>query len=58
MRGLVAAAVLLPAACGAFVVPSAPNMRTRGRMYMKEIGVGVIGAGRIGVVHLEALASW
>lgn len=27
-------------------------------MAMKEIGVGVIGAGRIGVVHLEALAGW
>jgi len=27
-------------------------------MMMKEIGVGVIGAGRIGLVHLEALASW
>jgi predicted dehydrogenase len=24
---------------------------------MKEIGVGVIGAGRIGLVHLEALAG-
>lgn len=27
-------------------------------MAMKQIGVGVIGAGRIGIVHLEALAGW
>lgn len=27
-------------------------------MAMKQIGVGVIGAGRIGIVHLEALSSW
>lgn len=52
-------AVLLPLVGSAFVLPQAPNMRTRGRMFMtKQIGVGVIGAGRIGVVHLEALASW
>lgn len=27
-------------------------------MAMKQVGVGVIGAGRIGIVHLEALAGW
>lgn len=27
-------------------------------MAMKDVGVGIIGAGRIGIVHLEALASW
>lgn len=27
-------------------------------MAMKQVGVGVIGAGRIGIVHLEALSGW
>jgi phosphoglycerate dehydrogenase-like enzyme len=27
-------------------------------MAMKDVGVGIIGAGRIGIVHLEALAGW
>lgn len=37
--------------------PSGGRSR-QGDLVMKEVRVGVIGAGRIGLVHLEALAAW
>lgn len=37
---------------------SSPRSQRTRAMMMKQIGVGVIGAGRIGLVHLEALTSW
>lgn len=58
---------VLPCATVGFLAPSTHSFRlpeTKARisfsrlMAMKEIGVGVIGAGRIGIVHLEALAGW
>jgi len=41
------------------VVQQSPGSVSWSRlMAMKDVGVGIIGAGRIGIVHLEALASW
>lgn len=48
----------LPSASFNLHAASSKSQSTRlGAMTMKEIGVGVIGAGRIGIVHLEALAG-
>jgi len=70
MRLFLGLVLVLVASTEAFFVPvlNTPSrqvvQQSRGSvswsrlMAMKDVGVGIIGAGRIGIVHLEALASW
>ena len=68
---LPAAAFVVPAPRASSLAPSRPTsilstpQQTQHKQHAsrlmamsKQIGVGVIGAGRIGIVHLEALAGW
>ena len=67
MRLSLGLVLALAASTAQAFVPRAPLLNTPSRqqgqswsrlMAMKDVRVGIIGAGRIGIVHLEALASW